>query len=70
VPSRSRKRSLRKDSSPKNKVWYFRCPNCNKPTIFVTHLMYGECGGKWCRGRLYLPWYQITKAEYERIWGL
>jgi hypothetical protein len=69
VPNRYRRKSLYKSSSPTNKVWYFKCPNCNKPTIYVTHLMYGECGGKWCKGRLYLPHYEITQAEYERAWG-
>jgi hypothetical protein len=70
VRSRCRKKSLFSDSSIKtNKVWYFRCPNCGLPGVFVTHLMYGACGGRRCRGKFYLPHYEISRSEYERCWG-
>lgn len=67
--SHCRRKSLRKSSSIRNKVWYFRCPNCLKETMVVTHRMYAECGGRWCRGLVNLRQHQITETEYRKAWG-
>jgi hypothetical protein len=71
VQSRYPRKSLPKSSWGKNdRTWYFRCPNCNKATIVVTHRMYADCGGKWCRGLIHLPSHQITEAEYKKAWAI
>lgn len=64
--------TVRNDEIPRslrNKIWYFRCPMCNMPKVVVTHLLYAECRGKWCRGKVYLPGSRIGEAEYLRLIG-
>lgn len=48
-----------------DKVWYFRCPNCTMPKLVVTSKLYAECGGRYCRGGVYLPKHKITESQYR-----
>lgn len=60
-----RKRIKRVSGSLTEKVWYFRCPNCTMPKVVVTKLLHAECGGRYCRGRVYLPKHKITESQYR-----
>ena len=71
MPSHYRRKNLPKSSWGKSdEVWYFRCPQCLKASIVVTHRMYADCGGKWCRGLVHLPSHRISEDEYKRSWGI
>jgi hypothetical protein len=60
-----RKKLKRVSGSLTEKVWYFRCPNCTMPKLVVTSKLFAECGGRYCRGRVYLPKHKITESQYR-----
>lgn len=64
-----RKKRKRVQGNTEEKVWYYRCPTCTMPKLVVTRLLYAECGGRYCRGRIYLPKHKISESQYQDLVG-
>ena len=51
-------------------TYYYRCPKCTHVSVYVSYTPWIVCGGRWCGKRFHWAHGRISRAEYDRVWGI